>query len=285
MFATSSRQPSRSNGGPSQRRTTLSASPRSRSRSERIAVVELRQRAHAGPRLVPVAAAPSSQKKSGRSTESSPPCALVNHAWSSPDVVDRQVADHAASRVRVRRERARPAPRRRRAAGRPRRRTSRCSGGWSAQGRTASCRGSTRPIARDGPGAPRSRRDRRRTTRAASSAPSRSGRRPSPGARPTRAACARPARAREAVGEDLVDDALDVPGRAVVSDRGEVVRVGDVVADQPRRRSPSRSRSPRPRAASDRASPGCPPGRRPATRSRPRPPRPPRRSRRAARRP
>ena len=82
-------------------------------------------------------------------------------------------------------------------------------------------------------------------------------RRPSPRGTAHSGGFALDARAREAVGEDLVDDAVGVPGRAVVADGAdEVVGVGDVVADEPVAGHPAVADRRRPRAASDTASPG-----------------------------
>ncbi len=77
---------------------------------------------------------------------------------------------------------------------------------------------------------------------------------------PTRARRPEPCRG-EAVGEDLVDDRLEVPRRAAGAGRGdEVVGVGHVEAAGARRRSARRSRRRRRRAASGTASPGSRPG-------------------------
>ena len=232
MFATSSRQPSRSNGGREPALDDGLGAPE-QPLAERVgAVVELRQRAHAGPRLVAVRSRSSNQKKP-RSGASASPCGAREPAVVVADVVDREVADHAdPARVRGANERDE-----RLVAAEQRvdlvegRRVVAVVGARREERRQVEDR-DAEPLEVVQMRLDR-RRGRRRTTRAACRAPSRSGLVPAAGHRPL-GRRSRDARAREAVGEDLVDDALDVPGRAVVSDRGdEVVGVGDVVADEP----------------------------------------------------
>ena len=174
-----------------------------------------------------------------------------------------------ASRARAPRAPARRAPRRRRAAGRRGRRASRRSGACCRPGRTASGRARSRRAPRRGRAAARSRAGRRRRARAASSRPRPVGSSSQPRAHRPGRRLGVDAAGREAVGEDLVDDRVEVPVRA---GRGSVESTkssasGTSCADDAEAVHPGVADRRRRRAASGSASTGCRPGRTRGTRS------------------